>query len=247
MTDQRARPSSLDVEPGGEARFAVEAGLRRSVDWRAWTSKNFDDVYVAARSAAGYIKVSLHQSGSWQHGFISDEAALCHTDPGSSRHFSIWARPPEIAQGWTLAMKIVVPLTELQVREATETAKKPVVIIQAPDREQFNTVIVEVWLESPGSPRLNLASSQLVARLRQAGGGNVWVVSRPFLLPWDPGQRFEHEVNDARDAAVALVGWSGQEPLSVCIHDPTVPGGELILCEVAVPPPADEPPADEGT
>jgi hypothetical protein len=59
------------IDPGGTLRFAVTAeDGRRSADWRVWTARNSDDIYVAARQVVGDFKVSLHQSGSWQHGFI---------------------------------------------------------------------------------------------------------------------------------------------------------------------------------
>ena len=86
-----------------------------------------------------------------------------------------------------------------------------------------------------------------VGQLHQAGGGNVWVVGRFTALPWNPSERFQHEINDARSAAVALRSWSGQQPLSIGVHDPAVPGGELILCEVAVPPGANEPGPESAT
>ena len=59
--------------PGGTIRFNVTDGSRRSADWRVWTVKQANDVYAAARLTAGEIKISLHESGSWQHGFVSDE------------------------------------------------------------------------------------------------------------------------------------------------------------------------------
>jgi hypothetical protein len=94
------------VKPGGELRFAAvgESNLR-SVDWRIWTSPSFDDVYLAARQAAGVIKGSLHQTGSWQHGFVSEEKARQHLPDDAMRHFAIWQRPPEVAPGWTLAAR----------------------------------------------------------------------------------------------------------------------------------------------
>jgi hypothetical protein len=63
------------IPPGGTIRFNASDGTRRSANWRVWTSSNADDVYAAARLTAGEIKVSLHQSGSWQHGFTADGKA----------------------------------------------------------------------------------------------------------------------------------------------------------------------------
>jgi hypothetical protein len=229
------------VVPGGTARIAVVDGTGlRSADWRVWTSKNSDDVYLAARLAAGEIKVSLHQSGSWQHGFTSDQAAQGHLSPGSSRHFAIWKRPAEAVSGWTLAVRILVPVSELQARSASRTASRPVLEAQvSPDHD---AVVVEVWLESHRSSGLQLDESRMLAQLRQSGGGNVWVISRPTTLPWNPRQRFAGMIADAAAAAeverhlARKRGQARDEALSICVHDPGVPESELVLCEIAVPP-----------
>jgi hypothetical protein len=76
-----------EVQAGGTIRFAVGSptGLRSST-WRIWSAKHTKDVYLAARSIAGLQKVSLHESQSWSHSFVSDERAKPFVTPGSSRH-----------------------------------------------------------------------------------------------------------------------------------------------------------------
>lgn len=119
------------------------------------------------------------------------------------------------------------------------TASRPVLEVQAPP--DHDAIVVEVWLESPGSSRLALEESRTVAQLRQAGGGNVWVISHPAVLQWDPQQRFAEMIADAVSAAEIERGMErdqgrpADEALSICVHDPEVPDGELILCEIAVP------------
>jgi hypothetical protein len=235
-----------EVAPGGTARFAVVSGTGlRSADWRISTSRNSDDVYLAARLAAGEIKASLHESGSWQHGFVSDQAAHGHLPPRSRRHFAIWNRPAETVPGRTFAVRILVPTSELQARPVSGTANRPVLEVQA--SPGHDAIVVEVWLESPGSPGLDLENSRTVAQLRQAGGGNVWVISHPAMLQRDRQQRFAGMIAGAASAAEVErrierdQGRPADEALSICVHDPEVLDGELILCEIAVP--AVKPPA----
>ena len=50
------RVGSLEraINPGGELQCAVVDGMGcRSVDWRMWTSSNYDDVHIEEQLAAG--------------------------------------------------------------------------------------------------------------------------------------------------------------------------------------------------
>lgn len=227
-----AEPSALP--PGSALRFNVTDGSRRSADWRAWTVKNADDVYAAARLVAGEIKISLHQSGSWQHGFTSDDKAKGFRLPEQRRHFTIWQRPEEVMPGWTRAVRILIPDAALQERTSLATAKKPVAdLLTTPDGD---TTIAEIWLESAANTTPPpLEGTQIAGRLSQPGGGTVWIVGQRVGLPWDPYQRFGQMVAAARSEAMRLnPGWTGDPPLSICLHDPVSLSRELILCEVAV-------------
>jgi hypothetical protein len=220
--------------PGGTIRFNASDGARRSADWRVWTSPNADDVYAAARLTAGEIKVSLHQSRSWQHGFTADGKATASLSPGQSRHFTIWQRPAEIVPGWTRAVQIIIPDAALQARPSPSTPKKPVIDILT--THSGDTTIAEIWLESAANlTPPPLAGSQLAGRLSQPSGGTVWIVGWRTTLPWDPYQRFSQMVDSARSEAIRLdPNWTGNPPLSICLHNPASQNGDLILCELAV-------------
>lgn len=222
------------IPPGGTVRFNASEGTRRSADWRVWTPPNFDDVYAAARLTAGEIKISLHQTGSWSHGFTAEGKAAASLPPEESRHFTIWRRPAEIYPGWTRAVRLVVPDSSLQVRPASGTAKKPVTEFLTTNGD--NATIAEIWLESAANQTPPpLAGSQLAGRLSQQGGGTVWVVGRRTTLPWDPYQLFSQMIDSARSEALKLdPNWSGNPPLSICLHDPAAKKDDLMLCELAV-------------
>src|SRR5713226_7077109 len=139
-----AVPAALP--PDSTVRFNVTDGSCRSAEWRVWTAKNADDVYAAARLTAGEIKISLHQSGSWQHGFTADGKAKDSLSPGQSRHFTIWQRPTEITPGWTRAVQIIIPDAALQARPSPGAPNKPVTDLLA--THDGDTTIAEIWLES---------------------------------------------------------------------------------------------------
>jgi hypothetical protein len=131
-------------------------------------------------------------------------------------------------------MKIIVPVTELQTRPNSGTCKSPVAAIPTPPRDQ--AAVIEIWIEALGEhTSLRLYRSRIAGRLRQHGGGRVWVVSRAATLPWDPRERFASYIDDARRSAARLKGWNGQAPMTICLHDPAVPGGDLVYFEMAVP------------
>lgn len=227
-----AEPDAMP--PGSTTRFNATDGSRRSADWRVWTVKNANDIYAAARIVAGEIKISLHETGSWQHGFTADGKAKDSLLPGQSRHFTIWQRPGEIVPGWTRAVRIIIPDAALQVRPSPGTQKKPVAnILTLPVGD---TTIAEIWLESPAAASPPpLMGSQLAGRLRQPDGGIVWVVEQRTTLPWDPHQRFSQEITATRSSALKLKpGWTGEPPMSTCVHDPSSTNPELILWELAV-------------
>jgi hypothetical protein len=139
------------LPPGSVIRFnaADVDRSRRSAVWTAVTAKNADDVYVAAKLVGKFIKVSLHKSGSWQHGFVTDEAADGFRQPGQVRHFSIWQRPEEIVPGWARAIRIIVPDAALQARPDPGKPRKPVAdLLAIPGAD---ATIAEVWLESAGN------------------------------------------------------------------------------------------------
>ena len=223
------------IAAGGTLRFNVSDGTRRSVTWRVWTKENTNDIYAAAREAAGHIKISMHESGSWQHGFISNERAEGFRLPGQSRHFAIWPRPAELLPGWTCAVRIIIPDASLQARPCPGTQRKPVVdIVPMPESD---ATLAEIWLESVSAPTPPpLRGAQLAGRLSQPSGDTVRVVAYRLALPWDPYRRFSEIVRTAHSMAIRKKpDWTGDPPLSICLHDPDDPMPELVLCELAVP------------
>lgn len=167
-------------EPGGAVRFALfGAAGRRSGTWRVWTTKRQLDVYVAARTTAGVMKASLHASGSWQHGFVSDERARPFVPPGSSRHADIWQRPDEKARGWTHAYSIILPDSELRAWPASANERGDVVHL--PPVGEGHAAAVEIMLAKPTDVEI-VDDIFDVACLSLVDGTNVRVLARRVRL-----------------------------------------------------------------
>src|SRR4051812_36013150 len=92
-------------------RFAVtDNNGRRGATWKIWTPKHKADIYLVCRELKGAIKTSLHESGSWHSGYTDDALGKYFEDEKileQKKYIDIWPRPKEIAEGVTLAFRIV--------------------------------------------------------------------------------------------------------------------------------------------
>jgi hypothetical protein len=61
----------------------VEKRKQLTSVWRFWRWEG--DVYVAPRAIAGSYKISLHKSGKYRFGFVSDQKAAGFLRPGEDR------------------------------------------------------------------------------------------------------------------------------------------------------------------
>ncbi len=175
---------AMSLPPGGATRFFIGAtdGLR-SATWRVWTSKNNLDVYMSARTLASTWKVSLHESGSWQHGLVSDEKAAELLPAGRSRHFDIWPRPWELGPGLTRACSVVIPDAELHAWPKGQSETGPVV--RVPHPEPGHAAMIEIILVEATSPVSGINFNEPIvdiAALARANGSAVRVIARH--VPW---------------------------------------------------------------
>lgn len=185
------------VNAGGTIRFAVEdeAGDRRSTQYLLWGNKHADDVYVAGRDVAGWMKASLHQSGSWQHGFTKQAEEQGSVGADGRRHLERWNRPLEIASGLTHAMRIVVPTSQL--RPGPSSAKQVACVAVPPPRTGDGTAF-DLYLVEDDSVSATFEQSVHVGTLKLPGGGSLWIIAREMHLPNDPEGVFRAELNEAR-------------------------------------------------
>ena len=161
-----------------KVRFAVGApNGPQSAVWLVFTQRGKSDIYVANRHVAGQLKISLHQSGMWRLAFTQQFAAtLQATGAGSDdRVQAKWTRPAERRSGWTHAMSIVVPVTELW---------KPIPPLNLPLDIRWRQVPAQ-GMESHFAMMLERGSGyvdrrpggDVIAVLPLPNGENLWVIA----------------------------------------------------------------------
>lgn len=188
-------------EPGSSIRVAVVADDgRRSTTWRIWGSKNHDDVYVAGRESAEVVKVSLHESGRWQHGFTTEAVRQGAARPGENRHFHRWDKPEPIAPGITLGLRVLLANSELRSGEVGRQSKE---VIVAPPAEHGSGIAIDIYLVDKDCPleHVEFPRAALVGRLKLPAGGEVLVMAQDVTLDDEPARLFADIVDRAASIA----------------------------------------------
>lgn len=167
--------------PAGKAvRFAVfsEDG-RRSSTWVAWTSKRRLDAYIQNLSARNSWKVSLHESGSWQHGLLKESTLAQALPVGQSRHWDIWAAPDEASPGIRRTFCVVLPDAELRVMP-TEADDHETIRVPAPG---FGYAAWVEFMFMSGPTGIQFPEPAFdIAEVRRADGTNLRIVARQVKL-----------------------------------------------------------------
>ncbi len=164
-------------------RFAVGEPLgRRSGVWRVWHSG--EDVYVMARSLAGVIKASLHESGDCVAGFTSEFApqarALGMLAHGASRQTISWARRP-LNEALSLLLRIAFPESGLAPLGDPKLGSKATTWIPSPPVGQIAEVSFLVGAPGivfPTWPGSNSMGTQLIGRFILSSGEFLHIVWR---------------------------------------------------------------------
>ena len=163
-------------------RFGVRShNMRMSKVWRVWslprTGKS--DVFLTAGRLAGIFKASLHQSGTWQVSFTSQFVSKI-SDRGTwtkvSRHFDRWQRPDEVGHGVTLALRILIPSSELREGSNDAGAIKPVHWVPAPAiglAVSFDILITKPETQVSDWPGRRSMDTELVSRFSLASKGST--------------------------------------------------------------------------
>lgn len=174
-------------------RFAVgEEGDQYTPVWRAWNNRS--DVYLAARSTAGLLKLSLHESGQWMSAFTTQSGVTLEQ---GGRRQATWHRPNEFAPGWTMGPEIVVPWVEWAGElPFTEQIKYDTFWFPAPEPGQVLTL--KLLFSSSNSPdevrrivdgEIRLCDEAISLRNREY----VWIYGQSSVLD-NPGRTHVEEL-----------------------------------------------------
>lgn len=176
--------------PEKSIRFGVRSALgHRAATWKLWTpGEPKRDVYLGCRELKGELKASFHESGNWhiafsprfyEHRFEED------SNRPASRFTDRWSRPCDIAQGITLAFRIVVPWFSATVDD--EEGKD---ILWVPSAVEGYAIEFAILITSSGCtgtdwPGKNSMNSKFVGSISLFSGETIWVVytTTPIRIP----------------------------------------------------------------
>jgi len=172
-----------------ELRFVVcdEEKSLRAATWKLWTPKFKKDIYLACRQLGGQIKMSFHESGSWQFGFSKEgfENIVDTTvNPQRSRHAEIWDRPAPVVAGVTLALRIITPYSAV-VAPIEESEKAIVRIPNCPEgmATEIDILISTKHDDLSDWPGKNSMGTNFVGSYPVGNDEQVWVVYQQVPLP----------------------------------------------------------------
>jgi hypothetical protein len=165
-------------------RFCVVSDDGRSSDiWKCWTNsgKGKRDVYLTSRPLGNTLKLSLHESGQWHVGYLSnkrDKLFEAGKAP-ETRFLGKWLRPESLINPIVLAARLYVPF--FSPTESPRNISESTIRIQSAPTD--HAVEVTIFLLSPkvtteGWPGRNNMQTQLIGNLPLEGGGRVSIVHR---------------------------------------------------------------------
>jgi|GEM_PF-6106981 len=173
-----------------KCRFVVGSpSSARSSIWSVSVAKNpKSDVYVTSGSLGGTFKVSLQQSGDGNVSFTREfqQSQTEKNDwPFESRHRDTWNFLHDLNKGWSLALRIWIPRSELRhVSEPVPMPDDVTWLHPAPDG--FFTEIAIIFTVKPVRegewPAQDSMRSSLVATTLLANGLYLWVVSVEHIV-----------------------------------------------------------------
>jgi hypothetical protein len=198
--------------PERSFRFAVTDGQgKRAGSWKCFTftGKGKHDVYLTCREIGQTCKVSLHQSGVWRIAWLPGVLEM-HLElplpPDRDRVMLRWERPPEIAPGITLALRLLVTSGAVCVPE-NPPLPAGTIRLNAPPVGQVVEVSfvytpqVAKFTHCPGQRAMG---TELVGSLDLDNGERVWAVHRRTDMPHFPLQHGQM----TRFKGAAKVDWS---------------------------------------
>jgi hypothetical protein len=144
----------------------------RSSTWSVVGAKRERNVYIGARQAMGHHKLSLHRSGQWR--FAQNEPK----DDEQDRVLMRYTPPPEVAPGWRLAARVLIPTSSLRTPyvEKSTRDRRPISWWTAPLAGW--TMSFNIFLgEQERDDSFTVICAGEVGRIDLPGGCVVWVLA----------------------------------------------------------------------
>lgn len=155
-------------------------------------------MYICPRMLGGAVKVSLHESGSWQVGLTKENSA--DVPSGASRHWDIWKGGAELAPGVVRAWYLLIPDQELRFAPPDSKAYK------LPPVGPNHAASIEFLMIMNDGPTTNFDDAYPVGRWRLEGRNESCLVLAR-RVPWTPEQQTWAEA--ARHQAIAKADAAG--------------------------------------
>jgi len=191
--------SITEYAPGKSCRLQLTDGANRfSTVWGVFSAKRAADMYIAPRMLGGAVKVSLHQSGSWQAGLTN--ASPAHLWSNGSRHWDLWKRGSELAPGTVRAWYLLIPDEELRTGPGDGKAH------QVPPVGYGHAVSIEFLMMTTQGAPVEFDDTHVIGRWVLCGRDeSCLLIAR--RIPWP--EELQVWANSARSAAAAQVESAG--------------------------------------
>lgn len=130
------------------------------------------------------MKASLHESGDWRVAFEKDYFHS-NVDWQEDRLIDQWPRPAELAPGFTLAYRIIVPRAVATTPIESQADKKIHWIPSAPEgrAREIDVIITDSRRPVRGWPGKESMGTELVDDFQIASGERVWIVHHVTNAP----------------------------------------------------------------
>lgn len=161
-----------------EVRFGVGSpDGQYSMLWRAWVQG--DEIYLAPRSMANLIKMSLHSSGIWRWAFVG--GSVIDKEVEGDRAQGKWLKPSPFFPGWVAGPSVMFPSSPVEGWEGDPVETEKAVSWLDPPREG-EKVTVSLMIGEPGVIVVRDLSQEkkfpVLAEIDLRSGGRVWVAAR---------------------------------------------------------------------
>jgi hypothetical protein len=217
-------------KPEPVLRFAAGSptALQSSV-WRLWV--HGDDVYLASRVLAKWIKVSLHASGIWRTAWTQQMQRPRTGDRVVQR----WQRPTEFRPGWVQGPSVAVPWTPTPDPLNSPVGLDLADVVWLPGPAPFSTVAFTVQITAPAVSAEtwqaigNSGGDRLVGTLPMKSRETVGVIWRQ--MPQTDQDR-SYVAQLVSQLGVVKVNDPSAKAFLNLIHVGNEPNGRPILVEV---------------